>query len=450
MRRYGSIFEPTPVQVTPRRATVEAAANSLESTRPGAKVSPPCDESPVSPIDLKNKQLSIVICRSGEEARSAGSFTANRSPRLEPARQLASGPQSPELSYCRGLIEFPASSSDDVASSIDASIGDTRLIPQSPSNKPDSSSDVALSSSQALLNSLYPLARDLTRFFRFAQAPPTAEFLLKRLDVLRMPRIVYQEPFYGRAADVPARAAIFAARSFKIPSRELKSLPGFHSGDVTAPLEPKPGLYLFGLANKPPLSFEDAEQWIALQRQDESRFQSPSTPPGKPAAGPPPRSRPAPTQIEGPTPRPFKYTQNSQPRDEHECQFLSLLSLEVHAQSRGDLLPDPAQDPIELVVYCSRHEQPVGEQITTRTEVGSIAVSTSVEWRRLGVPTSHRHVDVPDEKALLEALIAMIVAEDPDILLGFEIQQNSWGYVVDRAFAAYGLRHIVFSRSSYF
>ena len=45
-----------------------------------------------------------------------------------------------------------------------------------------------------------------------------------------------------------------------------------------------------------------------------------------------------------------------QPRDEHECQFLSLLSIEVHAQSRGDLLPDPAQDAIELVVSCSRHE----------------------------------------------------------------------------------------------
>ena len=37
------------------------------------------------------------------------------------------------------------------------------------------------------------------------------------------------------------------------------------------------------------------------------------------------------------------------------------------------------------------------------------------------------------EADLLEAFIAAIRSLDPDILLGFEVQQGSLGYLVDRA-----------------
>ena len=40
---------------------------------------------------------------------------------------------------------------------------------------------------------------------------------------------------------------------------------------------------------------------------------------------------------------------------------------------------------------------------------------------------------VKSEEALLDAFVGAVTAMDPDILLGFEVQQASLGYLVDRA-----------------
>lgn len=37
------------------------------------------------------------------------------------------------------------------------------------------------------------------------------------------------------------------------------------------------------------------------------------------------------------------------------------------------------------------------------------------------------------EQELMEAFITAVIALDPDIMLGWEIQQQSLGYIVDRA-----------------
>ena len=37
------------------------------------------------------------------------------------------------------------------------------------------------------------------------------------------------------------------------------------------------------------------------------------------------------------------------------------------------------------------------------------------------------------EEALLDAMVACVQSLDPDIILGFEVQQGSLGYLVDRA-----------------
>jgi DNA polymerase zeta len=43
----------------------------------------------------------------------------------------------------------------------------------------------------------------------------------------------------------------------------------------------------------------------------------------------------------------------------------------------------------------------------------------------------------PTEEALLRAWAARVRRIDPDVLVGYEIQRASWGYLVDRAAHAY-------------
>ena len=45
----------------------------------------------------------------------------------------------------------------------------------------------------------------------------------------------------------------------------------------------------------------------------------------------------------------------------------------------------------------------------------------------------------PTEEALLRAWAVRVRKMDPDVLLGYEIQRASWGYVVDRAAHAYSM-----------
>ncbi len=42
------------------------------------------------------------------------------------------------------------------------------------------------------------------------------------------------------------------------------------------------------------------------------------------------------------------------------------------------------------------------------------------------------------ELAMLERLISMVRVLDPDILVGYEIQNSSWGYLIERARLKYG------------
>ena len=42
---------------------------------------------------------------------------------------------------------------------------------------------------------------------------------------------------------------------------------------------------------------------------------------------------------------------------------------------------------------------------------------------------------VPDEGALIEAVVEAVREHDPDLLVGYEVQMASWGYLVERAAA---------------
>lgn len=126
----------------------------------------------------------------------------------------------------------------------------------------------------------------------------------------------------------------------------------------------------------------------------------------------------------------------------HEVQHLTLMCMELHARTRRDLQPDPEFDPICALFYCLSSDYPLsGSDKKEMTGAIVIAQETAADkdarrplLTRSGV-TGFQTTYVADEKELFEHLVSLIKRYDPDILLGYEVQMHSWGYLLQRASA---------------
>ncbi|XP_015242281.1 PREDICTED: DNA polymerase zeta catalytic subunit [Cyprinodon variegatus] len=129
----------------------------------------------------------------------------------------------------------------------------------------------------------------------------------------------------------------------------------------------------------------------------------------------------------------------------HEVQYLTLMGMELHARSRRDLEPDPEFDPICALFYCFSSDAPLqGEDGTQLT--GAIMVdrehqsagrgcrATAPLLVRSGV-SGLQVTYASEEKMLFQELITIMRRFDPDILVGYEVQMRSWGYLLQRAAA---------------
>uniref|UniRef100_A0A1A8ES22 DNA polymerase zeta catalytic subunit n=2 Tax=Nothobranchius korthausae TaxID=1143690 RepID=A0A1A8ES22_9TELE len=157
------------------------------------------------------------------------------------------------------------------------------------------------------------------------------------------------------------------------------------------------------------------------------------------------------SQIEGPSldnTHGFKVSmQNLQEAKAlHEVQHLTLMGMELHARSRRDLECDPEFDPICAVFYCFDSDDPLqdvgGTKLSAAIMVDRTRLGCDQDRRGTAPPLLHRsgvsglHVTyVSEEKTLLEELVSVVRRFDPDILVGYEVQMNSWGYLLQRAAA---------------
>ncbi|XP_018415790.1 PREDICTED: DNA polymerase zeta catalytic subunit [Nanorana parkeri] len=128
----------------------------------------------------------------------------------------------------------------------------------------------------------------------------------------------------------------------------------------------------------------------------------------------------------------------------HEVQHLTLMCMELHTRTRRDLEPDPEFDPICALFYGLSSDFPLPQSDKTRT-TGAIIISqdsAASEGSRSQTPlftrsaiTGFQITYASDEKDLFEKLLGLIRRYDPDILLGYEVQMHSWGYLLQRASA---------------
>jgi hypothetical protein len=122
----------------------------------------------------------------------------------------------------------------------------------------------------------------------------------------------------------------------------------------------------------------------------------------------------------------------------------TVLSLELFAMNRLDLLPNPKYDSIHCLCWVSMCSVTIGDNEIETKSVGIICMShcfnlSSSAMRSLirgscDLPSDAQIVSVVSERELFAAFIALIRNEiDPDIIVGYEIQKDSWGYLIERA-----------------
>ncbi|CAH2007335.1 unnamed protein product [Acanthoscelides obtectus] len=121
-----------------------------------------------------------------------------------------------------------------------------------------------------------------------------------------------------------------------------------------------------------------------------------------------------------------------------EHQNLTLMVMEVHVESRGDLRPDPAYDPIKAIFYSISNDVPENSSKVTKCRgamvVNALPVCSITDQYHLldGICIDCDITYVCSEKELLEKFMKFVEKCDPDIVAGYEIQMLSWGYLIDR------------------
>lgn len=128
----------------------------------------------------------------------------------------------------------------------------------------------------------------------------------------------------------------------------------------------------------------------------------------------------------------------------HSC--ITVFSMELFVATRQKLLPDPEFDPVEAICYYIENDLPeekmcgkTSYQSNTVTGIIMVGTSNSHLSRRQNMlnGTTSCHFDdtviVETEECLLVSFIEIIQRHDPDILVGYDSETHSFGFLARRA-----------------
>lgn len=289
----------------------------------------------------------------------------------------------------------------------------------------------------------------------FRYVCPTPSEVSSTLNDHGYPSVVYQKAHYSDVKDVPERPREYAGREFRLEGSSIHYLPNFDpSGTSPAMFGEQNAITLdqdeqdhadqrlreltssrvWEFAPVPP-SRSEVVQWfenmLAKQKSQGSQAKE---------ALPEPQLKPNfLSQIEGPTQRDSgsRYPQKTESTSvEHQTHYMSIMSLEAHVNTRGVLAPNPEEDEISCVFWCIQSEDEVLEPNGNipGVHVGMIYqgegdVPETKIVRALRIETDHQ----PTELDLINRVVDIVRFSDPDIITGYEVHNNSWGYLIERA-----------------
>lgn len=322
--------------------------------------------------------------------------------------------------------------------------------------RPHSSGPKAVEETTSLIKKIaesYPHTKPTVYFNAL---PPSLDEVQDTMMHAGLPPVIFQNAYYSNEKDVPDRPREYAGREFKLQSTTIPYLPSFDpSGKHPANFgKDKPqfinkkklraegrirsqrcSLRNWEIATPPP-SFDEVQTWL----EQESAEIAPARTQTKRRKPPTPKPRKVKftdhlSQIEGPTQKNkhgFKFSQKLKSTSvKHETQYMSIMSLEVHVNSRGDLVPDPAEDEIQCIFWTVEGEE---NATTDRPRIGILCLSEETgmaERIAKQVPVETEYEE--DELDLINRIVDIVRQFDPDILTGYEVHNSSWGYLIERA-----------------
>ncbi|KAJ6444141.1 DNA polymerase zeta catalytic subunit [Purpureocillium lavendulum] len=146
------------------------------------------------------------------------------------------------------------------------------------------------------------------------------------------------------------------------------------------------------------------------------------------------------SQIAGPTPKNkhgFKFTQKpAKTSVEHEVQYMSTMSLEIHVNSRGKYIPNPEEDEIQCVFWACKSDEktPNTQDSINALQSGVLVLSADgTIAQRITRMTNASVAEEDSELGLIVRMVEIVRTFDPDVLTGFEVHGSSWGYLIERA-----------------
>lgn len=290
----------------------------------------------------------------------------------------------------------------------------------------------------------------------YGSLPPSVEVVEGTMMHAGLPPVIYQDAYYSEENDVPDRPREYAGRGFKLQSTTLPYLPPF---DPTGASPANIGEYPPVVVDKkkqtttyqarsrrcslrhwefatPPPTFKEVESWNNRQAKPR-KVVKPESKAEEATSVPLRRFNPVShlSQIEGPTqsnPHGFKYSQKQKTTSvKHDVQYMSIMSLEVHVNSRSSLVPDPAEDEIQCVFWSVQGEE---NATTDRSRTGILCFSDEEGIAvRIAKQVSIEVEYEEDELDLINRVVDIVRQFDPDILTGYEVHNSSWGYLIERA-----------------
>ncbi|KAI0963568.1 hypothetical protein AcW1_000610 [Taiwanofungus camphoratus] len=309
------------------------------------------------------------------------------------------------------------------------------------SNSSHSSSSVLYTSSSEEIASQYTNSVPLTladgcrtnpNRYVYAHLPPSTSELVGSVDNYGIPSKIYRDPYYSKQSDVPEKPREYAGLVFHLKGGDV--LEEWHSASRTlvdnSALKRTTKLHSIGISGWEYASSAPSPGRVRGWLEDEKYQKYNSNPRPKQTS-----------QIEGPTqlnPYGLKGSLAKRSKLTPERQNMSVFALEIFALSRDDRRPDPAIDEIVAVFYSFRDsdvDYSDGDGAFVCDSGIIVVENAQFDMHRL---RSTSFETVPTELDLLNRLVDVVVDIDPDVIVGWEVQAASWGYLSARA-DTYGL-----------
>ncbi|KAK4183761.1 putative DNA polymerase zeta catalytic subunit [Podospora australis] len=297
-----------------------------------------------------------------------------------------------------------------------------------------------------------------TTMFLVNSIAPSREEVCSTIQEYGRPNVLHQDAYYSDDKDVPPRPREYAGKEYRLDSNTVPFLPDFDpTGQSPASCGRKPEqgpdfdelkrtyaemrrqctLKSWEMAVLPP-SFDEVSGWWEEKQKKAAQNSGPMS---LSLA-----QKPCVSQIMGATPtnrHGFQYSQRTKPTSvRFEAQYMSTMSLELHVNTRGKLVPDPEEDEVQCVFWCLQSDEQLHCETPTQDGPlrGIIVLSAdgSVAQRiRKQVPRSTEVIAEDSELDVLTRVVEIVRSRDPDVLTGYEVHGGSWGYVVERAARKY-------------